>query len=110
MVLYTANAHLLEDPGEATSLQAFKQRQERSTEENPAEVSQAAETTSSSGSPRTKRAESLGKGKWHFYYDCLFYCPQVSTYGHRSEPVKPVACILFLVPASISLPLDRDRK
>lgn len=107
VVLYTANAHLLEDAGEATSLQGFKQRQDRSTEENPTEVSQAAKTTSSPGSPRTKRAEGLGKGKWHLNYDCLFYCPQVSTYSHRSEPVWPIFYFLFLL---ASLPLDRDRK
>lgn len=83
--------------GEATGLHGSKQRQERSTEENPTEISHAAETTSSSGSPGTKRAESLGKSKWHFNYDCLFYCPQVSTYSHRSEPVWPRFYFLFLL-------------
>lgn len=35
MVRYTANAHLLADAGEASGVQGFKERQERSTEENP---------------------------------------------------------------------------
>lgn len=40
VVLCTANAHLLENAEEATGLQGFKQRHERSMEENPTEVSQ----------------------------------------------------------------------
>ena len=79
VVLYTVNAHLLGDAGEATGLQGFNQRQERSSGENPTEVSQAAEPTSSAGSPKTKSAESLGDSKWHFSDDCLFYRPQLST-------------------------------
>lgn len=77
-VLYTANAHLLGNAGEATGLQGFKQWQESSSG-NPTEASQAAKATSSSESLQTKRAASLGKPKWHFNYDCLLSCPQAST-------------------------------
>lgn len=89
-VLYTAKAHLLGNAGEATDLQGFKQRQENSSE-SPTEAFQAAKATTSSKSPQTKRAASLGKPKWHFNYHCLLYCPQASTYSHRSEPGQPIS-------------------